>query len=370
MKKALPLPALVFKNYAELALRWNIRDPEILHKVFSTDNQDFVFDIHFNEVRENEPESIQIRAFNLSWIHDRACIVFNAMRESGKTVLMYQLIASKSFLKQGYCVSASEGASHYWEPIFGERHTQELFDPEDQHEILAVQEQCTTLYMSELAERRFCDPRAINIQEDCAWDNKVHYDSGGLDRIAMSGRHYHLLNIITTQRMQKVSTSFRDNCDLIVLFRSDNADVRKEVWRQWGSFISERRFLQIWDEVTSTPFHALLIMNRGQSRFEPPENRLFHFKARTEEEVDKLLPGWRVGRDEQSAADEEATVDQAELERLRMFRNIEDMQQRFEASPLSLSERYLQQRRRVLGKRIYDDIEDVVARANQKGGDA
>lgn len=363
MEKVTPVEQLVWKNYAELALAWRFTDAARLHDVFTPVDRDDVVDVDIADIREREglDDHFAVRSFNLAFINDRSTVVFNAARGSGKTVFEWQLLASKSFIRRGYCVSTTDGGGEYWTPKFGHDATSDVFVGSDQQHIIEEQLTRTGRYRAELQRRRFFDPRCVNVQEDVAFDPRVHA-SGDLDRIAMSGRHFNILNVATTQRLQRLSPGFRDQGEFIVLFSFDSEEVSRDVWRQWAGFLPRKVFMRVWREVTHEPFRALVIDNSPMARFRRPDQRVFWFKARRERDVDALFPAgeWGFNDTVEAPVDRETRRPPVDLEAFD-----DDAEARlesdFEAARWSLTKRLIEREQRERAERRLADIERLSA---------
>jgi hypothetical protein len=286
MEKSLEDRQVCAKNMAELAYKYAIRDARTLEQVFTSPTKDRV--IHAG--------GLAIRSYNLARIHDRACVIYIAKREAGKSVHGYQVLATKSYFPTAYVTSTTDGPSGFYQTVVRHENVHTDYDPEYQAAIIESQKACADVHNAELARGRIFDPRCIMIEDDCAFDRRMHEDKN-LDRVATSGRHFHIFEMVMVQRMHRVSPTFRDNCDLIVLYNTKQKEVRKAVWLQYASFIDEDRFFEIWDTVTAEPYHALMIVGRYRDLRLPLEQQFWHFRAHTVEAVDALLGGGEVSDD-------------------------------------------------------------------------
>lgn len=229
--------------------------------------------------------------FDLSRIHDRFCGVVLAPRESGKTSLSYQLIASKSYIPRGHVTSTTDGTSPFWSHVFGRNNVTQVYSPETQFELAEIQEMRAQKYTAQAKQGKIYDPRLLVVEEDCAYDKHVRTDSG-LDKIATSGRHFHMGHLIILQKLKTVSPTYRENADFIVLASNiENPEMRKQVWQEYAGFLSFDYFVYLLRVITSEPFRVMIISSRGIDRGLPPNERIFFFKAIREEAVDCVLGG-------------------------------------------------------------------------------
>lgn len=406
------------KNYAELALYTGITDPDRLDKLFSSKKPDELFPITITvdetrfgqfspETREREAEMggdendegtlrhTTIRSFSLADVHDRSCVLAVGSRESGKTVTMYQLVATKSYFADAYATSTTDGVSGYWQSVIPPRNVHEEYDPAFQNAILSAQRKVIDKYQERLRQGEFFDPRTIIVEEDCAYEMFMRMDRA-LDRMGANGRHYHILPIVLVQRLHTVDTVFRENCDLIFLWKSDNRKTRMTVWEEYASFLPRDEFFRIWDSVTQNPYHVLVICSRGRDRYKRPEDRLFWFCGWKEEAVDALMGGgeideegnvtkppvvlWRVGRPwllnpviQQEAENDEVAMTRGREARMTRVSHgkadeieMDEVDVRYEVTPLSWTNRTLQKYRVEQEARQTSAVESVLLERRAK----
>lgn len=359
MGKTLDDETVCLKNMAEIALKYGIRDKRRLEQIFTSPTKDKVI----------KAGGYNIRSFNLARIHDRACGIYIAKREAGKSVHGYQVLATKSFFPVAHVTSTTDGPSGFYQTVVRAENVRTDYDPAYQEAIIEAQKACADLHNRELKNGRIFDPRCIMIEDDCAFDRRMHEDKN-LDRVATSGRHFHIFEMVMVQRMHRVSPTFRDNCDFVVLYNTKQREVRNAVWRQYASFIDEELFYEIWDTVCAEEYHALMIVSRYRDLQRPIDEQFFHFRAHTVEAVDALLGGgevaddgtvikparyfWTIGKRcpdaDAACATQQVPIepvdgDSSDDEDAAAWYTPPAVSTRFEPSPLSVSEWYLQRKR-------------------------
>lgn len=396
------------KNYAELALFTGIKDPKRLEMLFSSKEPDKTFTLPltvdnscYEDFKDN-PDGVvgdgenvptermaTFRSFNLANVHDRSCVLAVGSRESGKTVTMYQLVATKAYFADAYATSTTDGVSGYWQSVIPPRNVHEEYDPAFQNAIINAQRKVIDKYQERLRAGEFFDPRTIVVEEDCAYEMYLRMDRA-LDRMGANGRHYHLLPLVLVQRVHTVDTVFRENCDLIFLWKSDNRKTRMTIWEEYASFLPRDEFFRIWDSVTTHPYHVLVICARGRDRYKKPEDRLFWFCGWEERAVDALMGGgeitpdgevtappkwlWRVGRPwllnpiivQEAENDDVALTRGREARMTRVAHGKADEEEdrdamlRYEITPYSWSNKVLENYRVAQEKRTSDAVEKTL----------
>lgn len=383
-EKSLPDEQLIAKNYYEIAKRYNITDRRRLEMLFSSSDPDLVIEKDVEIIRNGmvEKEHIQIRSYNLAIMHDRPCGICIAERDSGKSVLTYQILATKSFIPCCFVTSTTDGISGFYQTVVPDNHVFCRYSPQKQRQLVDAQEMvCEIAKEKWEQDHEYVDCRCALIEDDVAHDRRLHEDAA-MDQVGTSGRHIEFFGWCNVQKLQRVSPTFRQNSDVIVIFACDNQDVRKEIWKHYCGYMSYKSFCEILTDITREPFHCMVIANRGRDKFKPIDQRIYHFRAFKEECVDALLGDgevsrtgellkpcsphryWQFGDKIYKEPRIEQTIQGDDIEVFRSDLNREedevDDQEGFDPFPWSLSQRYINKERQKKQKRYLAGLKTVV----------
>jgi hypothetical protein len=117
------------------------------------------------------------------------------------------------------------------------------------------------------------DPRVAVILDDLAADPNLRYNKNLLE-FSFYGRHLITFIVVTSQWYKQLSPGFRDNSDVIFLFKLDNENEIEALWKEHGAGMPKDVFENLVRRY-STDTTALVIVKNGISPFK----RFFQFRA-------------------------------------------------------------------------------------------
>jgi hypothetical protein len=106
------------------------------------------------------------------------------------------------------------------------------------------------------------EKKAFLVLDDCI--GSVKFNSPIWDKLAISGRHYRLTIMYTTQRPVKIPPVMRENSEYVFLLKTQDIASRECLWKQYAGGIPKAQFFKIMDKSTQD-YGAIMIDNQSQS---------------------------------------------------------------------------------------------------------
>lgn len=117
------------------------------------------------------------------------------------------------------------------------------------------------------------DPRVGILFDDMAADSNMRHNPKILE-FAFYGRHYITLTMVTTQYYKQLKPGFRDNADIIFLYKMDNEPEKKAIWEEHSGNVPWPVFETLVNRY-STDVSCLVIAKNGST----PLTRFYTFRA-------------------------------------------------------------------------------------------
>lgn len=136
------------------------------------------------------------------------------------------------------------------------------------------------------------DPRAAVVLDDMAADKNLRWNPSLLE-FSFYGRHLILFVLVTTQWYKQLATGFRENCDILFIYKMDNQNEIEALWKEHSAGIPKNIFYALVQKY-STDTTALVIVKNGMT----PLTKFYQYRA--------MDPGpFRLGCDSVWEADDE-----------------------------------------------------------------
>jgi hypothetical protein len=226
---------------------------------------------------------LNLRKFDMASIPDDNVIVMIGKRNTGKSVLVKDLLYYKQDLPAGAVISGTEGANEFYSKIVPPVFIHEEFKPGIVSKLLSRQRGL----IERIKEGEVVDPRVFFIMDDCMYDHSWTRDKG-IRALFMNGRHWKILYIITMQYPLGIPPNLRTNIDYVFILRENYRSNRERIYKQFaGMFPSFEAFCQIMDQCTEN-YECLVIHNNSKSN--KLEDQVFWYKADMHED-------FRIGND-------------------------------------------------------------------------
>lgn len=224
----------------------------------------------------------KMRKFDMSSIPYGSICVMLGKRNTGKSVLVKDLLYYKQDIPVGCAISGSECANGFYGEIIPDMFIHDQYYPEILLSYKKRQEDV----------KRFCtlnnindtpgnidinyDPRAFLILDDCLYDKKAMTDEV-IRWVFMNGRHYNILFLLTMQYPLGITPNLRTNIDYTFILRDNLMRNRKVIYENYASmFETFDMFNQIMDQCTAD-YECLVIHNGASSN--DLADQVFWYKA-------------------------------------------------------------------------------------------
>lgn len=224
--------------------------------------------------------SLHLKKFDMKRIADDSTVVMLGKRNTGKSVLVRDLLFYKTHMPVGTVISATESANKFYQNHIPPSLIHEEFSPDLIRGFLARQKKMVDKMGEDEKRtgrgRSKIDPRAFLILDDCLFDN-TWSRTKEMRYVFMNGRHLKILSIITMQYPLGVPPTLRTNIDYVFILRENVLSNRKRIFEQYaGMFPSFDMFCQIMDQCTEN-YECLVIHNGAKSN--KIEDQVFWYKA-------------------------------------------------------------------------------------------
>ena len=220
-------------------------------------------------------QNLSLKKFNMNDIKDDKVVVFIGKRETGKSVLVRDLLYHKQDIPVGTVISGTEGANSFYSSIMPSIFIHGEFSDNVVDNYLKRQKKVVKKFTEEGSNTNI-DPRAFFILDDCLYDQSWTKNKN-IRAMFMNGRHYKSLFIITMQYALGVPPNLRTNIDYVFLLRENYQSNRKRLYEQYaGMFPSFEVFCQVMDQCTEN-YECLVINNNAKSN--KLEDQVYWYKA-------------------------------------------------------------------------------------------
>jgi hypothetical protein len=225
----------------------------------------------------------KIKKFDMRSIDNDKVVVFIGKRDTGKSILVKDLLYYNKNIPVGTVISGTEGANAFYSTMMPSIFIHNEYKPEIVANVLKRQKKIINKIKGEVAERgnSTIDPRFFLILDDCLYDNSW-VKSKSIRSVFMNGRHYKIMFIITMQYALGIPPSLRTNIDYVFILRENYVSNRKRLYEQFaGMFPTFDMFCQVMDACTEN-YECLVINNNAKSN--RLEDQIFYYKAEMHED--------------------------------------------------------------------------------------
>lgn len=117
------------------------------------------------------------------------------------------------------------------------------------------------------------DPRAAVVLDDMAADKNLRWNPKLLE-FSFYGRHMIMFILITSQWYKQLSPGFRENCDILFIYKMDNEVEIEALWKEHSAGIPKQIFHGLVQKY-STDTTALVIVKNGMT----PLSKFYQYRA-------------------------------------------------------------------------------------------
>lgn len=217
---------------------------------------------------------LQLKKFDISTIQSDKVVVMIGKRETGKSVLVKDLLYHQRDLPIGTVISPTEQANKFFGNIVPPLFIHDEYTPEIVENV--VKRQKKMLAAMQKQGKNNIDPRAFLVLDDCLYDESWTKDKN-IRLLFMNGRHYNIMFVITMQYPLGIRPNLRTQIDYVFILRENLINNRRRIWENYaGMFPTFDMFCQVMDQCTEN-FECLVIHNNAKSN--NLEDQVFWYKA-------------------------------------------------------------------------------------------
>jgi len=198
-------------------------------------------------------------------------IVLLGRRDTGKTVIVNDLLYYFQDIPIGNCISGSEAGNEFFAHLIPKLFIHHEYNAGIIENVLRRQQHVMMEHMKGIklaaASGRpapKADPRTFLIMDDCLYDDKWTRDKI-MKMLFMNGRHWKVMLIITMQYPLGMPPMLRTNIDYVFILRDPIKSNRKRIYDNYaGMFDTFEIFCQVMDQCTEN-YHCLVIFQNAKS---------------------------------------------------------------------------------------------------------
>ena len=211
----------------------------------------------------------QLKKFDPKGMADNRVCVLIGKRNTGKTVLVTDLLYHKRNIPVGVVMSGTEEGNSYYQS-----YVPDLFVYNDyQTDVIekVVQRQ------RHMCKNKIPNNNVFILLDDCMYDKKMIRDKV-IRGIFMNGRHWNIMFMLTMQYCMDLSPDLRANIDYVYILRENILQNREKLYKNFfGIFPTFDMFNQVMTACTEN-YECLVLDNTSRSN--KVEDVVFWYKAR------------------------------------------------------------------------------------------
>ena len=220
--------------------------------------------------------SLELKKFDMKNIDSDKVVVFIGKRETGKSILVKDLLYYHQDIPVGTIISGTEGANSFYSKIVPSIFIHNEYRDDIIANYMLRQKKIVTKWTNDGKDSSDIDPRAFLILDDCLYDSSW-IKTKNVRALFMNGRHYKSMFIITMQYALGIPPNLRTNIDYVFLLRENIVSNRKRLYEQYAGMLpSFEVFCQVMDQCTEN-YECLVIHNNAKSN--RIEDQVFWYKA-------------------------------------------------------------------------------------------
>jgi hypothetical protein len=222
--------------------------------------------------------NIQIKKFDPSKIDPCRVCIFLAKRNSGKTVLVTDILYHQRKIPMGVIMSGTEDSNEHYKSfvpdsfIYGEYKTDTI------EKVITHQQQVVKkLPLKDKEDFKNPSNSVFMVLDDCMFDNKWTRDKN-MRCVFMNGRHYRIFFMLTMQYCMDLPPALRANIDYIFVLRENILQNKEKIYKNFfGIFPTFDSFNEVLTQCTEN-FECLVLDNTSRSN--KIEDCVFWYKAK------------------------------------------------------------------------------------------
>ena len=225
--------------------------------------------------RDGGTEALILKPFNLNMVKDASVSIFVGKPHTGKSYCVRDLCYHKADFPVGKVMSGTEKSNGYYKDFMPSSIIEFDWSPTNCDKFVKRQEIITNKKRED-PNFKFCDPRGFFILDDLMYDTSwMKYKT--IKQLFMTGRHYHIMFIITMQYPLGISPTLRTCVDYVFLFRENIVSNRKRIYDNYaGMFPNFEVFCATMDKYTEN--YGCIVIHNGSSS-NKLEEQIFSYRA-------------------------------------------------------------------------------------------
>ncbi len=225
---------------------------------------------------------ITLRELNINSIPDDASILYIGGRNTGKTTNIYNLLFSKcKKIDTAMVISSTSKVNQNFMDIIPKKFIHFEYDKKKVQNLLDRQERIINLRKTD-PKYKNCNTKTMFILDDMAYDKTWPKDPN-ISLMAMNGRHYECLFIVSLQYCLTMKPELRTNFQYIFLHRTTNKHEKKKLYEYFaGMFDNFNTFELIFDDITSNYGCMAINTNSASNNL---TDYVFYFNPKKREEL-------------------------------------------------------------------------------------
>lgn len=211
---------------------------------------------------------LQLRKFDPTRMRDEAVCMLIGKRNTGKSVLVKDIMYHKRHFSFGIVFSPTESVQGFFKPWVPDTFIYNKFDAKVLEKLMDAQER---RIQDNTVTPVFC------IIDDCMYD-KSFLNTEVIRRLFMNGRHYRIFALITAQYCGDINPASRSNIDYCFALRDNTINIRKRLYENFFGLLPKfDQFCALMDATTEN-YECLVLDNTCQSN--KIDDALAWYKAR------------------------------------------------------------------------------------------
>jgi hypothetical protein len=229
----------------------------------------------------NEEFRINLKKFDMTNLKSDSVIMMVAKRNSGKSVLVRDIMFHKRGMPVGVVISPTEKLNKTYGGIIPDSYIYDKYTPDIVNRLMLRQEKM----LDKMEKNTKIDPSMMLVFDDCLADKKWVKDDV-IRSLFMNGRHYKMTYILTMQYSLGIPPELRSNIDYIFILRENFVNNRRRLHEHYaGMFPTFDLFEKAMRKCTAD-YGCLVIDNTTKSQ--NIEDQVFWYKA-------SIHPSFRLG---------------------------------------------------------------------------
>jgi hypothetical protein len=221
---------------------------------------------------------LPIGKFNLTKIARDAVVLILGQRNSGKSLLMEDIMYCHRDIPNGIVISGTEHVSPFFNSFFPDTFIYNDYDSGIIHSMLKTQ----VAKKKRVDNRRVSENDTLLLLDDCVGQDNIWRKDQNLKEVFVNGRHYQIMTIMASQYPMVIPPVHRNQADYIFIYKEDVLATRKKLHDFYAGVIPTFQLFDAIMRKVCQDWTALVIDRRNKSSVHWTQ-RVFYYKAKIRE---------------------------------------------------------------------------------------